>query len=89
MESQSYFSSNNIATHSKVKRIRGYGLLLLLISEISFLLIVFNASIAAFKIGIASLRILSASAFVSFILEACSLTYLSSSDTNYLTLLAS
>lgn len=89
IESQSNFSSNKIETHSKVKRTIGYGLLLLLISEISFLLRVLSASVAAFKVGIASLSILSASALVSLILDAYSLTYLSSSETNCFTLFAS
>lgn len=44
---------------------------------------------AAFKVGIASLSILSASALVSLILDAYSLTYLSSSETNCFTLFAS
>lgn len=44
IESQSTFSSNKIATHSRVNLTIGYGLLFDLISEISFLLSVFNAS---------------------------------------------
>lgn len=67
----------------------GYGLLFILISDISFLFNVFNASVAAFNVGIASFNILSASALVSFIRDAYSFTYLSSSDTNYFTLFAS
>ena len=88
IESQSYFSSNSTATHSRVKRTTQEGLLFYLISPISPRLRVFRASCAPWRTGRASLSILSASAFVSRIVCAFSLTYLSSSCTTALTLLA-
>jgi len=50
-----------MATASRVKIIRGFGLLFPLISAISYLLRVSRASIAAFNIGVASFNCFSAS----------------------------
>jgi hypothetical protein len=89
MDYQSAFSPNKILTDSSVNRTNGCGLLFYLISAISVLLRVFNASIAAFKVGIAFLRMASASFLASYILDAFIFTNLSSSSTTDFTLLAS
>lgn len=65
MLSQSYFSSKRQHTHYKVNKTSSLGLLLALISEITFLSKIFKASLAAASIGSAAYKTLSASNFIS------------------------
>jgi len=63
--SQSYFYCKSMLTHSKVNLTCACGFWFIFISDISFLFKVFKASLAACKVGRASLRILSAYFFYS------------------------